>query len=72
MRGQNQPPRQGQSAGDEINIKKTLGINRPRHEQLALRQFLETNARIIRSIAYKNHKLVALRLGAGQAFLHEG
>ncbi len=62
----------GQSTGDKLNIKKTLRVDRSRHGQLAFRQFLETNARIIGRIAHKNHKLVAIRLGTGQALLHEG
>jgi len=69
---QNQPMHSRQSAGDKFNIKKTLGINWPRHKQLAFWQFLETNARIIGCIPHKNDKPVAPRLGAGQAFLHEG
>ena len=69
---QNQPPRFGQSTRDKFNIQKTLGINRPRHEQLAFRQFLESNARIIGRITHKNDKPVAPCLGPGQAFPHEG
>ena len=72
MRWQNQSMHPGQSTGDKFNIKETLRVNRPGHEQLAFGQFLETNARIIGCVTYKNDKPVAPFLGAGQALLHKG
>src|SRR5688500_2430341 len=60
-----------QSTRNKLNIKKPLRVDWARHHQLALGQFLETNPGIVRSIANKNHKRVALRLRTGQAFLHE-
>jgi hypothetical protein len=72
MRRQNQPARLGQSTWDEFDIEKTGGVYRPGHEQLALRQFLETNTRILGRIPHQNDQPVALCLGTGQTFLHEG